>query len=72
MQTRLVSPTGGGLYAKLVLVRVDRERWSAVGSLNGGGISQKISRSVMLLVDAPAIYDRLAKVVVLDCTLLTH
>jgi hypothetical protein len=32
------NPTGGGIHAKLVLVRVDGETWSAVGSLNGGEV----------------------------------
>lgn len=36
--------------------------WSAVGSLNGGEVSHKLNREVVLLVDAPAIHARLAHV----------
>jgi cardiolipin synthase A/B len=62
LDARLGNPTGGGIHAKLVLVRVGGETWSAVGSLNGGEVSHKINREVVLLVDAPAVYDRLSKV----------
>ncbi len=48
LDARLGNPTGGGIYAKLVLVRVGGETWSAVGSLNGGEVSHKINREVVL------------------------
>jgi cardiolipin synthase A/B len=51
-----------------VLVRVGGETWSAVGSLNGGEISHKLNREVLLLVDHPAIYARLAEVFAWDWT----
>jgi hypothetical protein len=60
------NPTGGGIHMKLVLVRVDGETWSAVGSLNGREISYKVNRVVMLLVDHPAVYERLAEVFAWD------
>jgi cardiolipin synthase A/B len=52
------NPTGGGIHAKWLLARVDGVKWAAVGSLNGGEISYKVNREVVLMVDQPAIYDR--------------
>jgi len=62
IQVRLGNPTGGGIHAKVVLVRLGDERWSAVGSLNGGEISHKLNREVVVLTDAPPIHDRLSEV----------
>ncbi len=62
LDARLGNPTGGGIHAKLVLVGIGNERWSAVGSLNGGESSHKINREVLLLVDQPEIYRRLMDV----------
>jgi cardiolipin synthase A/B len=62
LEARLGNPTGRGIHAKLVLVRVDGETWSAVGSLNGGKISHKVNREVLLLTDAPTVYARLAEI----------
>lgn len=62
LDARLADPAGGGLHGKLVLVRLGDETWSAVGSLNGGEISYKVNREVTLLVDHPAVYDRLLDV----------
>jgi hypothetical protein len=66
LQARLGNPTGGGIHAKLALLRVAGATWSAVGSLNGGEISHKLNREVVLLVDAPAIHARLAQVFAWD------
>jgi phosphatidylserine/phosphatidylglycerophosphate/cardiolipin synthase-like enzyme len=41
------------------LVRLGAETWSAIGSLNGGEVSYKLNREVVLMVDHPAIYSRL-------------
>jgi phosphatidylserine/phosphatidylglycerophosphate/cardiolipin synthase-like enzyme len=62
LQARIGNPTGGGIHMKLVLVRVGGETWSAVGSLNGGEISYKVNREVVLMVDALAVYNRLTEV----------
>ncbi|MBW7884511.1 MAG: hypothetical protein H3C34_18095 [Caldilineaceae bacterium] len=62
LDARLGNPTGGGIHAKVVLVRVGGETWSAVGSLNGGEVSHKINREVVLIVDIPAVYARLSEV----------
>jgi phosphatidylserine/phosphatidylglycerophosphate/cardiolipin synthase-like enzyme len=60
------NPTGGGIHAKMLLLRVDGVTWSAVGSLNGGEVSHKINREVVLMVDHPAVYDRLLSVFAWD------
>lgn len=62
LDARLGNPTGGGIHAKLVLVSVGSQRWSAVGSLNGSEASHKINREVVLIVDEPGIYARLLSV----------
>jgi hypothetical protein len=45
------------------------ETWSAVGSLNGGEASHKLNRAVVLLVDLPAVYNRLLEVFLHDWAL---
>lgn len=59
LYARLGNPTQAGLHAKLVLIRLGAETWSAVGSLNGGEVSYKLNREVVLMVDYPAIFARL-------------
>jgi phosphatidylserine/phosphatidylglycerophosphate/cardiolipin synthase-like enzyme len=54
------------------LLRVDGVTWSAVGSLNGGEVSHKINREVLLLVDHPAVYARLLEVFLHDWALVTR
>jgi len=58
-QAHVGNPTQGGLHAKLMLVRIGAETWSAIGSLNGSEVSHKLNREVVLMVDHPAIYARL-------------
>ncbi len=65
------NPTRGGIHMKLVLVRVGGETWSAVGSLNGGEVSHKVNREVMLMVNHPAVYERLLEVFTHDWTVAT-
>ncbi len=66
LEARRANPTLGGIHAKLVLARIGGESWSAVGSLNGGEVSYKLNREVMVLVDMPAIYIRLHEVFMHD------
>ncbi|MCC6453315.1 MAG: hypothetical protein IT328_00080 [Caldilineaceae bacterium] len=54
--------TGGGIHAKWLPAQVDGVTWSAVGSLNGGEISYKVNREVVLMVDDPVVYERLLAV----------
>ena len=49
---------------RLERVKVGNETWTALGGLNGGEVSHKVNREVVLLVDAPALYDRLREVLV--------
>jgi hypothetical protein len=56
----------------LILVQVDGETWSALGSLNGGEVSHKLNREVVLIVDHPLIYDRLLEVFQHDWALVTR
>ncbi|HRW05188.1 MAG TPA: phospholipase D-like domain-containing protein [Caldilineaceae bacterium] len=63
---KLGNPTLAGIHAKLYLVRIGQERWSAVGSLNGGEVSHKLNREVVLLTDMAAIYQRLLEVFLWD------
>lgn len=62
LAARVANPTLGGIHAKVVLAQVGGERWAAVGSLNGGEVSHKLNREVVLLVDMPAIHARLREV----------
>ena len=59
LQAQLGNPTAGGIHAKLLLARIGGETWSAVGSLNGGEVSFKLNREVVLLLNSPTVYDRL-------------
>ncbi len=62
LQARLGNPTGLGIHAKILLVRLNGEYWSIVGSLNGSEASYKLNRETLLQTDAPLIYARLAEV----------
>jgi len=66
LEARLGNPTLGGIHAKLALVRLGAERWSAVGSLNGGEISHKLNREVLVMTDLAGVYERLLEVFVWD------
>lgn len=66
LEARLGNPTGGGVHAKLLLVRVGDERWSAVGSLNGGETSFKLNREVVVMTDLAGVHTRLAEVFAWD------
>ncbi len=66
------NPTGGGLHAKWLLAQINRVKWSAEGSLNGGEISYKVNHEVVLVVDHPTDYDRLLEVFVHDWALVTR
>lgn len=66
LEARLGNPTLGGIHAKLLLVRIGQESWSAIGSLNGGEVSHKLNREVVLLTDMERIYERLLEVFAWD------
>lgn len=56
LAARLANPTGLGIHAKVGLVAVGAERWVVVGSLNGGEVSHKLNREVVLGVQSPEAY----------------
>lgn len=62
LDARVGNPTGGGIHAKLILARIGGQWWSAVGSLNGGEVSHKLNREVVLMAEHPGIYSRLYSV----------
>ena len=62
LKVRLGNPTGGGIHAKILLIAIGGERWSAVGSLNGSESSHKLNREVVVLTDQATVYERLATV----------
>jgi cardiolipin synthase A/B len=66
LQARLGNPTAGGIHAKLLLIRVGEETWSAVGSLNGGETSHKLNREIVVMTDLAGVYARLAQVFAWD------
>jgi phosphatidylserine/phosphatidylglycerophosphate/cardiolipin synthase-like enzyme len=66
VEVRRSNPTLGGIHAKVALVRIGDERWSAVGSLNGGEVSHKLNREVMLLTDLAGVYARIHEVFAWD------
>ena len=65
------NPTGGGIHAQWLLAQVGGVKWSAVGSLNGGEVSHKINREVVLMVDDPLVYTGLREVFLHDWALVT-
>jgi cardiolipin synthase A/B len=72
LEVRLGNPSGGGLHAKLYLVRVGEEPWSVVGSLSGGEISYKLNREVVVLVVNSLVYARLLEGFLHDWALVTR
>jgi len=62
LAARLGNPTRGGIHAKLILLQIGDERWSAVGSLNGSEVSHKLNREVVVLTDMAGVYERLRTV----------
>ncbi len=62
LAAQLGNPTHGGIHAKLILLRIGGEHWSAVGSLNGSEVSHKLNREVVVLTDMPGVYARLQSV----------
>lgn len=62
IQARVGNPAGLGIHAKVSLFQIGDERWSAVGSLNGGEISHKMNREVVLLMENAPIHSHLVAV----------
>ena len=66
IEARTGNPTLGGIHAKVVLVRLGNRHWSAIGSLNGGEVSHKLNREVMVIMNIVEVYTRLATVFAWD------
>lgn len=62
IEARVGNPTAGGIHAKVMLAYVNNERWTAIGSLNGGEVSHKLNREVVVLTDMEEVYDRIREV----------
>lgn len=62
LQARRRNPTGRGIHNKMVLARIGGRGWVAAGSLNGGEVSAKLNREMVLLVGSDEAYDYLAEV----------
>ncbi len=62
LQARRRNPTGEGIHNKMVLARIGGQGWAAVGSLNGGEVSAKLNREMVLLVGSSEVYHYLAAV----------
>jgi cardiolipin synthase A/B len=62
IEARVGNPAGLGLHAKVLLLRIGDEHWSGIGSINGGEVSHKLNREVMLMVENAAIYGYLVSV----------
>jgi phosphatidylserine/phosphatidylglycerophosphate/cardiolipin synthase-like enzyme len=69
LEVRLGNPTRGGVHAKLALLRLQQRSWSTLGSLNGGEVSHKLNREVVLMTDLPDVYARLSAVFTHDWTI---
>lgn len=62
IDARVGNLTAGGIHAKVMLAYVDGEKWTAVGILNGGEVSHKLNREVVMLTDMEGVYDRIMDV----------
>lgn len=66
LAVRMGNPTAGGIHAKLHLFHVGGEMWSAIGSLNGSEISNKLNREVVVMTDLAGVYEHLVQVFAWD------
>lgn len=62
LEARRRNPTGQGIHNKLVLARIGGQGWVAAGSLNGGEVSAKLNRELVLLVGSNEAYEHLAPI----------
>lgn len=62
LEARRRNPTGQGIHNKLVLARIGGQGWVVAGSLNGGEVSAKLNREVVLLAGSNEAYEHLAPI----------
>ena len=60
LQARRRNLTGQGIHNKMVLAQVGGPGWAVVGSLNGGEVSAKLNREMVLLAGSDEAYAYLA------------
>jgi len=60
LDARRRNPTGGGIHNKMVLAEINGQGWVVVGSLNGGEVSAKLNREMVLKVASNAAYNYLS------------
>lgn len=60
------NPTGGGLHAKLHLLSLGLERWAVLGSANGGEVSNKLNREMMIALQSAQAHAALERIFVDD------
>ena len=71
LQAATGNPAGGGLHAKLHLLAIGDERWVVLGSVNGGEVSNKLNREMMIALQSAQAHAALTRVF-LDDWLLGH
>lgn len=71
LQAATGNPAGGGLHAKLHLLAIGAERWVVLGSINGGEVSNKLNREMMIALQSAQAHAALTQVF-LDDWLLGH
>ena len=62
IRARLGNPTGAGVHAKLHLLAIGSQRWTVLGSINGGEVSNKLNRELAIALESKAAYDFLSGV----------
>lgn len=61
LDARRRNPTGEGIHNKMVLAQIGGQGWVVVGSLNGGEVSAKLNREMVLKVASTEAYNYLAE-----------
>jgi len=62
IKVRVGNPAGAGLHAKLHLIAIDSQRWTMLGSINGGEVSNKLNRELAIALESKMSYDFLSDV----------
>ncbi len=62
IMVKLGNPAGAGLHAKLHLLAIGSQRWTALGSINGGEVSNKLNRELGITLESKMAYDYLSDV----------
>ncbi len=66
MEAATGNPAGGGLHAKLHLLALGAERWLVLGSANGGEVSNKLNREMMLALESAQAHAALEQIFLAD------